>query len=86
VQQVPIAPVVVRTLPTPASGPSRRLEFLLSASTIDNLVQSQGTGTADALFQGALGLEYQSILFHIESSSTDYFAGQAYLYRLTAIE
>lgn len=86
VQQFPISPVIVRSLPTPASGPSRRLEFTLSATAVNDAVQSMGAESPDALFDGALGLEYQSILLHIESSRTDYFGGMAYLYHLIAVE
>lgn len=86
VQQIPISPVAVRSLPASASGPSRRLEFLLSAIAVAGAVQSQGAGSVDILFNGALGIEYQSTLFHIESSTTDYFGGMPYLYHLIAIE
>ena len=86
VQQVPISPVVVRNLPAPASGPAQRLEFLLSASAVADAVQSQGAASAHALFDLALGIEYQGDLFHIESTTTDYFAGVAYLYRVIAVE
>jgi hypothetical protein len=86
VQQVVISPVVVRTLPAPASGPRVRLEFLLSASAVASAVQAMGADSAGALLNSALGIQYQADLFHIESVSADYFAGIAYLHRVLAVE
>ena len=86
VQQVMISPVVVRTLPAPDSGPRVRLEFLISASAVASAVDAQGAGSADALFDLALGIQYQTNLFHVESMSAEYFAGTAYLYRVVAVE
>ena len=37
-------------------------------------------------FEGVMGVVYDSDLFHIESVSTEYFAGMAYLYRVVAVE
>lgn len=85
-QRVPIFPVVVRNLPAPASGPAQRREFLLSAAAIANAVQEQGAASAQALIDATLAVEYQGTLYHIESGTTDYFAGTAYLYRLIAVE
>src|SRR5438309_607973 len=50
VQQIAIAPVVVRTLPAPNTGPRVRLELLISASAIANAVDATGTESAEALF------------------------------------
>jgi hypothetical protein len=86
VQQVMIAPVVVRTLPAPTTGPRVRLEFMISASAIANAVAAEGLESAEALFDAALGIQYQADLFHIENVSTDYFAGTAYLYRVVGVE
>jgi hypothetical protein len=86
VQQLLLSPVVVRKLPAPASGPAQRVEFLLSASAVASTVDSQGLPSAQALFDAALGVHYQGELFHIESATTDYFAGIAYLHRVVAVE
>ena len=86
VQQVFISPVVVRNLSTPGKGPTLRLEFLLSAFAVATTVDAEGAGSVEALFDSALGVQYQANLFHIESLTTDYFAGTAYLYRVTAVE
>ena len=86
VQTLPLSPVVVRTLPSPSSGPSRRLEFLLSASAVADAVEAEGAASPDELFDLALGVQYRADLFHIESMNTEYFAGTAYLYRIIAVE
>ncbi len=86
VQQLTISPVVVRTLPAPNGGPRVRLEFLISASAVANAVDEEGADSAEALFDLALGIQHQADLFHIESVSTEYFAGTAYLYRVVGVE
>ncbi|HYA24096.1 MAG TPA: hypothetical protein VEF05_08035 [Terriglobales bacterium] len=86
VQQVTFSPVVVRSLNTPTTGPRRRLEFLISSSAVAAAVVSQNAVSAEALFESALGLNYDSDLFHIEDVITEYFGSTAYLYRVTAVE
>lgn len=86
VQQVRLTPVVVRTLAAPVSGPAQRLELLLSVSAVASAVEEQGLASAQALFNAALGIEHQGTLFRIESTSTDYFAGVPYLYRVIVVE
>lgn len=86
VQQVLISPVVLRTLPAPNAGPRVRLEFLISASAIANAVDSAGAASPEALFDLALGIQHENDLFHVESVSTEFFAGTAYLYRVIAVE
>jgi hypothetical protein len=86
VQQVRLTPVVVRTLPAPASGPAQRLELLVSVSAVASAVEEQGLASREALFDAALGVEYQGTLFHVESTGADYFAGVPYLYRVIVVE
>jgi hypothetical protein len=86
VQQVPLSPVVVRSLPSPNTGPRRRLEFLVSSTAVDATVVSQNAASAEALFDSALGLNYDGDLFHIESVISEYFAGTKYMYKVTAVE
>lgn len=85
-QQVTLSPVVVRNLAASGQGPRMRLEFLLSAAAVADAVEAQGAESADALFDTALGIQYQADLFHIESMTTDYFAGVAYLHHVVAVE
>ena len=86
VEEVILAPVVVRTLPTPATGPRRRLEFLFSGAAVADELTSRNVASAEVLFDSALGLLYDNDLFHIENVTTEYFAGTAYLYRVLAVE
>lgn len=86
VQQITIWPVVVRALSVAEAGPRRRVEFLLSASAVANAVEDAGLASADELFDSALAIQYQTNLLHIESTTTEHFAGTAYLHRITAVE
>jgi len=86
VQQVMITPVVARNLPTNNLGPRRRVEFTLPASAIAVQLPTLGMGSAEALFNAALGLMYEGDLFHIEAVATENFAGTAYFYVVTAVE
>jgi hypothetical protein len=85
-QQVPISPVIVRNLPASNSGPSLRLEILLSASAVADAVEEQALSSAQELFDSALGIQLESNLFHIESMVAEHFAGVAYMYRVVAVE
>jgi len=86
VQALTIWPVVVRSLSVAATGPRRRVEFLLSASAVANAVEDTESASPDELFDSALAIQYQADLFHIESATTEHFAGTAYLYRIVALE
>ena len=86
VQNVIIAPVVTTNLPTENQGPARRIEFTLPASAIETQLPTLGIASAEALFAAALGLVYDSDVFHIERVVTENFAGTAYFYILTAVE
>lgn len=86
VEQVAFSPVVVRNLTTAATGPRRRLEFLLSGSAVAAELSQRNAATGQALFGGALGIMYDGDLFHIENVTTEYFAGTAYLYRVVGVE
>ena len=86
VEEVIFSPVVVRTLQTGTTGPRRRLEFLISAAAVTDELSARNVATAEALFNGALGLLYDNDLFHIENVMTEYFGGTAYLYRIVAVE
>jgi hypothetical protein len=86
VQDVMVAPVVAHNLPTGNLGPARRIEFTLPASAIEAQLSTLGMGTADNLFNSALGLVYDGDLFHIETVVTENFAGTAYFYVVTAVE
>ncbi len=86
VQNIIITPVVARNLPTGNQGPARRIEFTLPAAAIEVQLPTLGMGTAEDLFNAALGLLYDGDLFHIETVVTENFAGTAYFYVMTAVE
>jgi hypothetical protein len=86
VQNVIIAPVVSRNLPTGNLGPVRRVEFTLPASAVDAQLPTFGVGSAEELFQAALGMMFDGNLFHVEAVVTESFAGTAYFYVVTAVE
>jgi len=86
VEEVIFCPVVVRSLITPATGPRRRLEFILSGATVAAELSSRNVASAEILFNGALGILYDNDLFHIEKVTSEFFAGTAYLYRVLAVE
>lgn len=86
VQGIIIGPVVVRTLPVGNMGPRRRLEFTLPGSAVLAQLPVLGLGTGEEFFSAALGLMYDTDIFHIEAVVTENFAGTAYFYVLTAVE
>jgi hypothetical protein len=86
VQNVIIAPVVTRNLPTENSGPTRRIEFTLPASVVEAQLPALGLASAENLFNSALGLVYDGDIFHIETVVAENFAGTAYFYIVTAVE
>jgi hypothetical protein len=86
VKSVIITPVVTHNLPSGNLGPTRKIEFTLPASAIEVQLPTLGLGTAEQMFDGALGLVYDGDLFHIESVVTENFAGTAYFYVVTAVE
>jgi hypothetical protein len=85
VEQVPIAPVIVRELSTESNGPRRRIELLAGRSTMAEQVSQRNVASAEVLFETALGIVYQGEMFHIEGFFVDRFAGVAYLYRVVGV-
>jgi hypothetical protein len=85
VQNVIIAPVVTGNIPAGTLGPVRRVEFTLPASAIEAALPGLGMGSAEELFNAALGLMYHGDLFHVEAVVTENFAGTTYLYVVTAV-
>jgi hypothetical protein len=85
VEQVHLAPVLVRELTTESNGPRRRIEMLVGRSAMAEQVSQRNVASAEVLLETALGVAYQSDVFHIEGFSVERFAGVAYLYRVTAV-
>lgn len=86
VEEVRLSPVVVRNLPTTSTGPRRRLEFLIPAAAVSEELSSRNVASPEDFFNGVMGIAYDSDLFHIESFTTEYFSGTAYLYRMVGVE
>jgi hypothetical protein len=86
IKEVPLSPVIVRNMQTESTGPRRRLEFLISASVIEAELSGQAMGSAQQLFNEALGILYGGEMFHIEGMATEDFSGIPYLYRVVAVE
>jgi hypothetical protein len=86
VEEVRLSPVVIRNLPTENAGPRRRLEFLIPATIVAVELRDRNVASAQALFGGALGINYDNELFHMESFLPEYFGGMTYLYRVMAVE
>lgn len=82
-EDVPVSPVVVRSIKT--SDKAAQLEFVLAASTVARLVEQRGT-SSEELFRSAAGIVYQDKLFRLTDVATDFYAGAAYLYRVSACE
>ena len=85
VEQVAIAPVIVRDLPTENNGPRRRIELVAGRSAMAEQVSQRNVASAEVLFETALGVVYQGEMFHIEGFVVERFAGVAYLYRVAAV-
>ena len=85
-QEVSFSPVAVRRLDPTAGGPRRRLEFLISATAVAAAVVAQNAASAEALFDTAVGVNYDNTLFRIENFTAEYFAGTAYLYKVIGVE
>ncbi len=86
VQEILIAPVVVRPLETRNLGPRRRIEFTLPASVLGDQLPGLGLRSVEDLFNAVLGLQYGGNLFHVETVVPESFSGTAYFYLVTAVE
>jgi hypothetical protein len=85
VEQVAIAPVIVKELTTENSGPRRRIELMAGRSSLAEQVSQRNVSCGEVLFETALGVVYQGQVFHIEGFVVERFAGVAYLYRVSAV-
>ena len=86
VVQSPIAPVIVRELPTESNGPRRRIELMMGRSALSEVLNQRNVASGEVLLQTALGVLWQGEVFHIEGFAIERFAGVEYLYRVTGVE
>jgi hypothetical protein len=85
VEQATIGPVIVRELTTENQGPRRRIEVVAGRTTLAELVSQRNVGSADVLFETALGIVHQGEMFHIEGFVVERFEGVAYLYKVVGV-
>ena len=81
VEQVPLAPVVLRDLGN-ETATRTRMELLLAASTVNAHAESRNFDPPDAMFDAALGILHWGKLLRIERVAWDSFADTRYLYRV----
>ena len=84
VEDVEIGPVVLRDLPPSRTG--ARAELLVSAAGVADQVALRNFGSADELFDAALGVVRDGRLLRIENVSSDSFADEPFLFRVVASE
>lgn len=84
VEELELAPVVVRNLRAESHGTRVRFEFLIPASVVLSKMEDRHVATPEALFESALGIAHDGRLLRIEKVDSEWFAGIAYLYRVTA--
>jgi hypothetical protein len=86
VQQVVITPVIARELATDNTGPRRRVEFLVPASSLADAQAEYDFAGAEQMIEASLGISYQGEIFHIEGFAPECFGGTTYVYRVVAVE
>jgi len=74
-----ISPVLLRVVG------AARYEFLFAPASLVSYLADRRQ-SAEAFFSALIGVLHQGRLLHVESMTTDTFAGAAYLYRVTATE
>jgi hypothetical protein len=86
VQEVAISPVVVRNLRAETKGTRVQYEFLIPAPVVSRKAENRQAESVTDFFNVAIGIAYAGHLLRIEAIDTEFFAGTAYLYRISAGE
>ena len=81
VEQVPLAPAVVRVLGSDTATRTQ-VEVLLAASTVNANAEPRNFDPPDTMFDAALGILHGGKLLRIERVAWDSFADMRYLYRI----
>jgi hypothetical protein len=82
-QDLPLAPVVCRKArATVDEGKAAKWELLVSATVVENLVESLTYASASVLFAAAYGVLSDDELLEVESATSEQVFGQPYVYRL----
>jgi hypothetical protein len=79
-----LSPVLARSVAR-VSDSCARYEFLFAPASLTACLADRRQSAAD-FFSSLLGVVHQGRLLHVESMTTDTFAGAAYLYRVVATE
>jgi hypothetical protein len=81
-EQVPCAPVVVRSLSRQQER-TPGYELLFPASLVLTVSQVRGISTAEVLFTVTRGVLCGNMRLRVHSAAAECFAGKPYLYRVT---
>lgn len=81
-EPVPCAPVVARSLSRQREQ-APGYELIFPASVVLPLAQAHGASAAESLFAAARGVLCGNTRLRVQSVAAEYFAGEAYLYRVT---
>ncbi len=84
-EDVQIAPAVVQAMAPEADG-TRRIQVLLSATSLHAIADSYGVTNIPPWLLGSRGLVYRGQVMPIRSVTVNSFAGDDYLYLLIATE
>ncbi len=79
-EDVALSPAVIR------DGGDKTFDLVISGRAVQELVDLRQTGTAQALFDAALGFVVDGKSLTIANVSAELLGGTAYLYRITARE
>ncbi len=79
-EAVTFAPVVVRA----ADNEGRKFELLFSAGALERVAEERQLGSAEALLASAVGVGVAGKRLRIRCVAAEYFAGAAYLVRVSA--
>ena len=84
VQQVALAPAVVRSL-EPSAEYKRRLEFLISGAAVAAALPAHNFANGEDFFAGSLGISFGGEILHIVEVIPQYCGSTPYLYKVTAV-
>jgi len=86
VTELTIAPAAARSLTSNNKEGRIRIQFMFAASVLESILQEQGVESAEAFFNGAVGITHQGRLLRVEKIDADFIGSLVYLYRVTAVE
>jgi hypothetical protein len=84
-EEVAVAPVVVRALQGPAEF-KEQFELVVAAATLDQLFELRAAGDMAGLLEQLATIRWNGRTFRATKWSSELFAGDEYLYRLQVTE